>query len=123
MQDGNGQLSQNEFDTLSPLAWLFLAIALLPHLLTLAGQELVASILSCMCFPVTMGPFALAHTYLLVNHPGLLSPMAWLPACLFTLVWFAMLAWLWRRNKAVALGICSLSFVISSEWIWIGILP
>lgn len=123
MQDSNGQLSQEEFATLPPLAWLFLAIALLPHLLTLAGQEFMASILSCTCFPVTMGPFALAHAYLLVNRLGFLSHMAWMSALLFTLIWFVFLAWLWRKNRAVALAISSLCFIISAEWIWIGILP
>ena len=123
MQNFDEQLSEERFDTLPPLVWLFLAIAVLPHVLTLIGQELIASIFSCACFPVTMGPFSLAHTYLLVNRLGFLSNMAWMSALLFTLIWFAFLAYLWRRNRAVTLAICSLCFVISAEWIWVGILP
>jgi hypothetical protein len=123
MQDFDGQLSENGFDTLPPLVWMFLAIAMIPHVLMLVGQEILAPILSCACFPVTMGPFALAHTYLLVNGLGFLSNMAWISALLFTLIWFAFLAYLWRRNKAITLALCSLCFVISAEWIWAGILP
>ncbi|MGD2079410.1 MAG: hypothetical protein PVH18_13585 [Chloroflexota bacterium] len=117
------QSFQRGFNTLRPLVWLFVAIAIMPHLLTLAGQDLMADLLSCTCFPVTMGLLSLVHKYLLVDRFGLLSPMVWMSALLFTLVWLALLTRLWRRNRTVTVAICSLCFVISTEWVWIGILP
>jgi hypothetical protein len=123
MRNIDEQLSEEGFERLPPLVWLFLAIAIVPHLLVLAGQELIASILSCTCFPITMGPFALAHTYLLVNRLGFLSHMAWISALLFSMIWFALLSWLWRKNRTITLAICSFCFIVSMEWIWVGILP
>ena len=123
MRNINEQLSEEEFEGLPPLAWLFLAVAIAPHLLMLAGQELMASIASCACFPVTMGPLAMAHTYLLVNRLGFLSHMAWISALLFSMTWFTLLYWSWRKNRTITLAICSLCFIVSAEWIWIGIMP
>ena len=123
MQNIDEQLSEEKFATLPPITWLFLAVAIAPHLLMLAGQELAASIASCACFPVTMGPFSLAHTYLLVNRLGFLSHMAWLSALLFSMIWFALLYWGWRKNRAIAIALCAFCFIVSAEWIWIGIIP
>jgi hypothetical protein len=123
MQNSDERRSEEDFISLPPLAWLFLAVAIVPHLLTLAGQESVASILSCTCFPVTMGPFAIAHTYLLVDRLGFLSHMAWISALLFSTIWFALLSWMWRKSRTIALAVCSLCYIAAAEWIWIGILP
>ena len=123
MRNINEQLSEEEFQSVPPLVWLFLAVAIAPHLLMLIGQEIMASIASCACFPITMGPFAWAHTYLLVNRLGFLSPMAWLSALLFTLIWFALLRWSWRKSRTITMAICTICFIFSAEWIWIGIIP
>jgi len=42
MQNINEPASEQEIQCLSPLAWLFFAGALLPHVLVLAGQEVMA---------------------------------------------------------------------------------
>ena len=123
MRSSNRPKVHDMAESLSPAAWLFLAIAVLPQVLVLAGRELTASIFSCMCFPVVMGPFALVHTLLLVNRLGFVSNMAWISAILFSMIWFALLSWLWRKNKTVTLAICSLSFIVSAELIWIVIMP
>ena len=123
MRNINEQLSEEEFEGLPPLVWLFLAVAIAPHLLMLAGQDFIASIASCTCFPVTMGPFALAHTYLLVNRLGFLSHMAWISALLFSLIWFALLCWSWRKSRTITMAICTICFIFSVEWIWIGLMP
>ena len=44
MQNIDEQLPEEEFKSLPPLPWFFLAVAIAPHLLMLAGQELMASI-------------------------------------------------------------------------------
>jgi hypothetical protein len=123
MRNIDEQFSEEEIKCLPPVAWLFLALAIVPHLLMLAGQELMASIASRSCFPFTMGPFSLAHTYLLVHRLGFTSHMGWISALIFSMIWFGFLSWLWRKNRTVTLAICSLSFIISAEWIWLSIMP
>jgi hypothetical protein len=123
MQNMDKQFSEEKFEGLPPIAWLFMAVAIMPHLLMLAGQEIIAAIASCTCFPVTMGPFSLAHTYLLVNRLGFISHMAWLSALLFSMIWFAILYWGWRKNRALTMALCAFCFIASAEWIWIGIIP
>jgi hypothetical protein len=123
MQRINRSPSERESPCLAPCTWLFLAVAITPHLLMLLGQESMASMLACVCFPVSMGPLALVHTYLAVNRLGLLSHMAWISALLFSLTWFASLSWLWRRNKTIVLAFCALCLAIVGEWIWVGLLP
>jgi hypothetical protein len=123
MRKVTDQHSEEKFECLPPLAWLFLAVAIAPHLLKLAGQEYMASIASCACFPVTMGPFALVHTYLLVNRLGFLSHMAWISALLFSMTWFALLCWSWRKNRTITIAIYTLFIIVTLEWIWTGILP
>ena len=123
MQNIDEQLSEEKFECLSPLAWIFFAVAIVPHLLMFAGQEFLASIASCACFPFTMGPLSLAHTYLLVNRLGFMSHMAWLSALLFSMIWFALLCWSWRKNRTITVAFSTLFFIVSAEWIWVGILP
>jgi hypothetical protein len=123
MQHSNEHVYDEECPCLPPLAWGFLAVAILPQVLMLAGQESVASVLACGCFPVTMGPFAVPHAILLVDHLDFVSHMAWISALLLSMIWFTFLSWLWRKNRNVTLAICSLCCVIAAEWIWVGILP
>jgi hypothetical protein len=123
MMQAEKQAYEEEYPCLPPMAWAFLTVAILPQLLLLAGQELLASVLACGCFPVTMGPFAVLHATLLVDHLDLVSHMAWMSALVFSMTWFAILSWLWRKNRTVALATCSLCCVIGAELIWVGVLP
>jgi hypothetical protein len=123
MQNNGELVSEEEAECLPRFVWLFLAVAFVPHLLAIVGLDLMAMIASFICFPATMGPFALAHVYILVNRLGFISQMAWISALLFSLIWFALICWLWRKDKTVTLGICAFCFIISSGWIWLRILP
>ncbi len=123
MQNRSEGVSEEEAECLPRLAWLFLGVAFVPHLLALVGLNLMAMIASFICFPASMGPFALAHVTILVNRLGFISQIAWISALLFSLILFALFCWSWRKDKTVTLGICACCFIISSGWIWLRILP
>lgn len=123
MQNINEPASEQEIQCLSPLAWLFFAGALLPHVLVLAGQEVMAFGASAIFFPLTMGPFAVVHMVLLVNRLGFLSHMAWISALIFSMIWFALVCWSWRKDRTLTIGLWCLCFIVSCGWIWQRIIP
>ena len=64
MQHINHQVPEEEEVSFLPdIAWLLLLVGFIPHLLALIGLNPLALLASCGCFPVSMGPFAPAHTY------------------------------------------------------------
>ena len=116
-------LADESVDSLPPLAWLFLAAAFVPHLLALAGLNGLVMMASAICFPTSMGPLAVPHTYLLASRLGFTSHMAWISALLFSMTWFVLLGWFWGKNRATALAIGATCFIISAGWIWLVLAP
>ena len=123
MQNIDEQLSEEKVECLPRLAWLFLAVAFAPHLLSLAGLDPLAKIASFICFPASMGPFAVAHAYILVSRLGFTSHMAWISALTFSLTWFVLVSWLWRKNRTVTSAIGATCFLVSAGWIWLILVP
>jgi hypothetical protein len=119
MQNLGNQVSDQEVEYLPDIAWLLLLVALLPHLIALIGTAALAMLSSCACFPISMGPFAIAHTYLLVNRLGFTSHMSWISAISFSLIWSAFLCCSWRKNRTVTMVIGVFCFIISAGWIWL----
>jgi len=105
MRNISEQVTEDDFEWLPHLAGLFLLIAFVPHLLELIGLNIAAMLASYICFPVSMGPFALAHASILVNRMGFTSHMSWISALVFTLIWFALLCWTWRKNRTITMAI------------------
>jgi hypothetical protein len=93
-------LSNGAVECLPTLAWVFLAIAFIPHTLALVGLDMSAVIASIICFPLSMGPFAVAHAYLLVSRLGFTSHMAWISALLFSIIWSVLVCWFRGRSRA-----------------------
>ena len=112
-------LADESVESLPPLAWLFLALAFVPHLLALVGVDGLAMMASTVCFPASMGPLAFAHTYLLASRLGYNSHMAWISALLFSTIWSLLVCWFWRKNRVVALAIGAFCFIVSTSWIWL----
>ena len=80
MQNINEKVPEEEFEYLPDLTWVLLLVAFVPHLLALIGSNTLARITSCACFPASMGPFSVAHTYILINRLGFTSHMSWISA-------------------------------------------
>ena len=91
MQDYDNRVYDGECACLPDIAWLLVIVALVPHLLGLVGTAATAAIASCACFPASMGPFAVVHTYLLIGRLGYTSHMSWISAISFSLLWSAFL--------------------------------
>lgn len=123
MRNISEQVTEDDFECLPRLAWLFLLVAFVPHLLALVGSNIAAMIASYICFPASMGPFALAHAFILVNRLGFTTHMAWISALIFSLIWFALLCWSWRKNRTITMAIGTFSFIVSIGWIWLFIVP
>jgi hypothetical protein len=66
----NEHYSNEAVECLPALAWLFLAVAFVPHALALVGLDILAVMASIICFPASMGPLALAHAFLLASRLG-----------------------------------------------------
>jgi hypothetical protein len=87
------------------------------------GFNPLAMIASCGCFPASMGPFAIAHIFLLVDRLGFTSHMAWISAVTFSLLWSAILCCGWRKNRNITLGVAVAGFTVSAVWAWLVIRP
>ena len=123
MQNINKQVSEEEYTYLPDLAWVLLVVAFIPHLLALIGLNPLAMLASCGCFPASMGPFALAHVFMLVNRLGFTSHMSWISAVTFSMIWSAGLCCAWKRNKNITLGVAALCFIGSAIPVWLLISP
>jgi hypothetical protein len=123
MQNVSEQVSREEWECLPNCAWLFLAVAFVPHLIAMAGQHLLTKLASSICFPVSMGPFAFVHSYIVDNRLGFDSHMAWISALLFSMAWFPIFRWSWSKDKTKTIVLCALCFIVFSGWAWLLILP
>ena len=123
MQNINRQDSEEEIEVLPDLAWFLLLVAFVPHLLALIGSGALALIASCGWFPASMGPFSLAHAYLIVNRLGYTSHMSWISALSFSLIWSAFLYFSWQKHRTTTLVIGAFSFIVSAVWLWLLIAP
>jgi hypothetical protein len=104
------------------LAWVL--VALIPHVLVTLGLGFAGMMSMYVAWPTAMGPFALAHAWLLTGQIGLIGPLGWLSALAWSSLWFAALAWLWRRGaERVVLILGSLSLVATAWALWAWILP
>lgn len=119
MQNVSEKVSQEEWECLPICAWLFLAVAFVPHMIAMAGQDLLTKVASAICFPIGMGPFAFVHSYIVDNRLGFDSHMAWISALLFSMVWFPIFRWSLSKDKTKTIAICALCFVVSAGWIWL----
>jgi hypothetical protein len=123
MQNIDQPLPEEAVESLPTLAWLFMGIAFVPHVLALVGQDVLALIASSICFPVSMGPFALAHATILVSRLGFTSHMAWISALIFSLTWFVLVYWFWKKSRAITVAVGAFSIVISAGWSPLLLLP
>ena len=123
MQHINNQVPEEEFEYLPDFVWFFLLVAFVPHLLALVGSNMAAMIASCACFPASMGPFAPAHVFLLVNRLGFTSHMAWISALTFSLIWSAILCCAWRKNKNITMAVGASFSIISAILVWLLLAP
>ena len=89
---------EDKVNCLPEIAWILLAVGLVPHVLEIIGSHTAALIACYICFPISMGPFALAHGYLLINRLGLTSHMAWISVITFSLIWSAILCQRCKRK-------------------------
>lgn len=123
MQNINKQVSEEEYTYLPDLAWVLLVVAFIPHLLALIGLNPLAMLASCGCFPASMGPFALAHVFMLVNRLGFTSHMSWISAVSFSLIWSAILCCAWRKNKNITMAVGASFSIISAILVWLLLAP
>jgi hypothetical protein len=114
---------EEEFAGLPDIAWALLLLAFVPHVLALMGFNPLAMIASCGCFPASMGPFAVAHIFLLVDRLGFTSHMAWISAVSFSLLWSAILCYGWRKNRNITMVVAVAGFTVSALWAWLVIRP
>jgi hypothetical protein len=114
MQNINRKVTEEEWPCLPELARVLLVVAIIPHVLALVGFTPLAKLVSCACFPASMGPFALAHAFILANRLGFTSHMVWISAVTFSLIWSAGLCCAWQRNKNVTMGVAALIFITTA---------
>ena len=114
----NEKIVEKETECLPAMAWVFMAVAVVPHLLAQVGLDVLAKAAALICFPLSMGPFALAHGTILINRLGFTTHMAYISALLFALIWFAIFCSIWRRNRTVTTAVCAVCFLFSATWIW-----
>lgn len=77
-------------------SWQFLvfaSISLIPHLLYTAGADFAGMYSVYPCFPAGMGFFAFAQLYLVFSFFGWTSPLPYLSAVFFSLLWTRVLQW------------------------------
>ncbi len=117
------QLSDEAVKFLPTLAWVFLAIAFVPHALALVGLDILAVMASSICFAASMGPLALLHAYLLAGRLGFTSHMAWISALLLATIWSAIVCWFWQKNRTITVAIGASCFLLSATWIWLALVP
>jgi hypothetical protein len=124
MHNINQQVSEEEtYPCLPEIAWVLLVVAFIPHVLALMGLNPLVQLASCGCFSASMGPFALAHVFMIIKGLGFTSHMAWISAVTFSLIWSAGLCCAWRRNKNITMGIAALTIVISAIPVWFLLTP
>jgi hypothetical protein len=116
-------LDIEETEYLPQSVWALLMIGLLPHALAMLGAQSMGMLSSYVCFPISMGPFACLHAYLLCTRMDCSCRFAWISVLLLSLLWFSILWWQWRKNagRTVALGI--ILSVISAAVIYWRIMP
>lgn len=123
MQNVSEQVTQEEWECLPSCAWLFIAVAFTPHLIAMAGQELLTKVAITICFPASMGPFAFVHSNIMGNRLGFDSPMGWISALLFSMAWFPIFRWSLAKDKTRTILFCTFCFIGFAGWIWLRSVP
>jgi hypothetical protein len=78
---------------------VFASVSLVPHLLYTAGADFAGMYSVYPSFPAGMGFFALAQLYLVFSFFGWTSPLAYLSAIFFSLLWTRVLQWVESIDK------------------------
>lgn len=120
MQNIQEETSQEDWECLPSCAWLFLAIAFVPILTALSGQAFLTKLALSICFPVSMGPFAFIHLYIVESRLGFDSHMVWISALLFSMAWFPLFRWLLSKDKIKTILLCAFCVFVfaGSVWLW-----
>ena len=66
---------------------VFVSLSLVPHLLYTVGADFAGMFSVYLCFPAGMGFFALLQLYLVYSFFGWTSPLVYVSAVSFSLLW------------------------------------
>ena len=116
-------LETEDSEKLPLSVWVFLAIGLLPHALSMLGAQQMGMLSAYLFFPISMGPFATIHAHLLCMRMECSCRFACISVLMFSLLWFSILWWLWRKNtnRTIAFGI--IGCLISAALIYWRVMP
>lgn len=102
-----------------PLTSIFLGmVGFVPQLLWLLALDGVARLAFHVLLPLGMGPYALVHAQFLRSYTGMLTPLAWISALFFTLIWQVPLTWIWRESRFAAALVFVLGTFIPAALLW-----
>ena len=103
--------------------WLVLPLALVPSLLRGLGLGFLAMMTMYVAYPAVMGPFALSAGCFLAYDCGQVVILIAVAAVGASLLWLALLRWLWVRRPWAGYLLWLLGLLAAGWLMYGGILP
>lgn len=103
--------------------WFLLPLAFLPSLLVMVRLSFPAMIAMYITFPAVMGPFALSVGCFFAYNCGVAMDSLALIGLAASLLWLALLRWLWVRQRWAGYLAWLLGLLASGLLMYIWVLP